>query len=101
MSPAELRLWEAIRVKSEKWRQEPYGKAGGGFWVVALIGRTVIWYNDIEDGFNRSSYTKYGKIDDYWCNQDELELTVRYLMNAIDHRTDLVRMRKPPTRVPR
>ena len=28
----------------------------GVFWVVGLIGRTVIWYNDIEEGFNRSAF---------------------------------------------
>jgi len=44
---------------------------------------TVNWYNDIEEGFNRSGYSTYGTIDDYWCNQDELELTAQYLMNAI------------------
>jgi hypothetical protein len=83
MSAPQLRLWETIRIEPTKWQQHPYGDQGAGFWVVAIIGSTVIWYNDIEDGFNRSRYSTYGIIDDYWCNQDELELTVQYLMNAI------------------
>ncbi len=90
MSPELFRLWQAIRVAPEKWQQQPYGEQGGGFWVVALIGKTVIWYNDIEDGFNRSRYSAYGTIEDYWRNQDELELTVHWLMDALQRGTDLV-----------
>ena len=100
MSAAQKRVWEAVRVDPQRWQQHPYGDAGGGFWVVAIIGRTVLWFNDIEDGFNRSRYSSYGTIDDYWCNQDELELTVQYLTNALDQGTDLVRLRKRPFKVP-
>jgi hypothetical protein len=92
MTPAQLRLWEAIRIEPEKWAQYPYGDQGKGFWAVGLIGRTVIWYNDIEEGFNRSGFTAYGTIDDYWCNQDELEVTVQYVLNALQQGTDLMRM---------
>lgn len=67
-----------------KWQQHPYGDPGGGFWVVALIGRTVIWYNDVEEGFNRSCYSVYGEIEDYWCNEDELEFTIAFLVNALN-----------------
>ena len=101
MAPSQLRLWEAVRIEPEKWHQHPYGDAGYGFWVVAIVGRTVIWYNDIEDGFNRSNYSEYGTIEDYWCNQDELELTVDYLLNSVDRGADLVRMRSKPAKVPR
>jgi len=101
MTPAQRRLWEAVKIPPEKWQQDPYGNAGNGFWVVALIGSTVIWYNDIEDGFNRSHYSAYGQIEDYWCNQDELEVTMTYLMNSLNSGTDLVRMRKPPAKVRR
>ena len=83
------RLWDAIRIDPEKWQQYPYGDAGGGFWTVALIGRTAIWYNDLEDGFNRSVYSTYGVIDDYWCNDDELDVTVEYLANALSGGHDL------------
>jgi hypothetical protein len=101
MSGQERNLWDAIRIEPEKWKQEPYGNNGRGFWAVAVIGRSVIWYNDIEDGFNRSCYSRHGQIDDYWCNQDELEVTVRFLVSAIDNGTDLVRLRKPPVSVSR
>ena len=101
MTAAQRRLWEAVRIPPEKWQQDPYGNAGAGFWVVAVIGSTVIWYNDIEDGFNRSRYAAYGQIEDYWCNQDELEVTIAYLMNSLKNGADLVRMRKLSVKVPR
>jgi len=101
MSLSHLRLWQVLRIEPEKWQQHPYGDSGGGFWVVAIVGRTVIWYNDLEDGFNRSRYSTYGTIDDYWCNQDELDLTMQYLISAIEQSADLVRLKKPPAKVPR
>src|ERR1700730_6100450 len=62
MTPSQQRFWNAIRIDPQKWRQHPHGDQGGGFWVVAVIGRTVVWYNDIEDGFNRSNYSAHGVI---------------------------------------
>ena len=70
-------------VAPEKWNEEKYGKEGGGFWVVALIGNNVIWYNDIEESFIRSKFSSYGEIDCYWCNQDQLEWTVQGFINEI------------------
>ena len=92
MPDADRRLWNAIRVEPEKWQQHPYGDAGGGFWIVALIGRTVLWYNDVEEGFNRSSYSEYGAIDDYWRNDDELDTAIAYLKSSIDHGFDLLKL---------
>ncbi len=63
--------WDRIRIQPVKWQCHPHGDLGGGFWVVAVMGEQVLWYNDIEDGFNRSAFTTRGVIDDYWCNQDE------------------------------
>jgi len=92
------RLWDAIRIEPEKWRLSPYGDAGGGFWVVAIIGRSAIWYNDIDEGFNRSRYSEYGRIEDYWRNDDELEVTLGYLMSALECGADLLSLRKPARR---
>jgi hypothetical protein len=88
MSPAQERTWEAIKIIPEKWQQSPYGDLGGGFWVVAIIGQFVVWFNDIEDGFNVSRYSKYGVIGEYWCNQDELEWAVQRVMNLLERGTD-------------
>ena len=100
MSIAHRRFWDAVCIEPEKWQLHPNGDAGGGFWVVAIVGRSVIWYNDIEEGFNRSRYATYGRIDDYWCNQDDLDTTISYLMNTLQVGADLLRMPKPP-KVPR
>jgi hypothetical protein len=83
MNLPQRRLWELVRITPEKWRQEPYGKEGGGFWAVALLGTNVVWYNDIEDGFNCSRYSSRGTIDEYLCNQDELERAIQALLNLI------------------
>lgn len=47
MDLSQRRLWEIIRIRPEKWVQHPYGDSGGGFWALAIIGSTVVWYNDI------------------------------------------------------
>jgi len=53
MSSEQRNLWEIIKIIPEKWKQEPWENEGGGFWVVAIIGKTVVWFNDIEDGYNK------------------------------------------------
>jgi len=99
MSVEQLRLWRLVRIEPAKWRQEPWGNQGGGFWAVGLIGQSVLWYNDIEEGFNRSICTRHGTIDDYFCNHDELEVTMGFLVSALERGADLVlvlnRFRKP------
>src|ERR1700743_1150278 len=88
MTVRQSRFWDAIKILPEKWAQYPYGDHDDGFWAVALLGRRVIWYNNIEDGFNRSRYTSYGTIDEYWCNRDPLELTVQHLLTATERGSD-------------
>ena len=83
MNPAQRRMWDVIKIDPCKWRQHPWGDAGGGFWVAALVGSQCLFYNDLEDGWNWSVYDTYGEIRDYWCNQDELELAIQYLLNGI------------------
>ncbi|WP_226578850.1 hypothetical protein [Acuticoccus sediminis] len=84
LSLPERQFWEAIKVEPQKWRCPPWGDAGGGFWVVGLFGQSVIWYNDIEDGFNCSRYTTHGTIGEYTCDQNELQYTVRSLKVLAD-----------------
>lgn len=52
------------------------GGDGGGFWVIAIIEKFILWYNDIEEGFNTSSFTQEGTIGQYWCNQDTLHIAL-------------------------
>jgi hypothetical protein len=84
MSPRQRRLWDAIQIDPEKWSQSPYGDAGGGFWAVGIIGRIVVWYNDIEEGFKRSRYTSRGSILEYTCSEFELGDVVEQLLSLIE-----------------
>ena len=61
-------------IAPTKWRLTPWGDEGGGFWAVAVHRDRVLWYNDIENGFNVSRFDVQGQIprDEYWCNQDSL-----------------------------
>jgi hypothetical protein len=83
MSVQQRHLWEMIRIDPEKWQQHPYGDVRGGFWAVALIGTSVVWYNEIENGFNRSHYTRHGLINQYRCNQDNLGETLETLLDIL------------------
>jgi hypothetical protein len=79
MSLSQTELWKRISIYPEKWTENEFGKEGGGFWAVAIIDNQVIWYNDIEDGFNISSFSENGKIDEYWADQDELNWVIKKL----------------------
>jgi hypothetical protein len=97
MNAAQRRLWDLIKITPEKWRQFPHGAESEGFWAVALIGETVLWYNDIEEGFNRSSYREVGTIDEYFCDQDELEWAVQALLRRIETGEEVGRFGPPVT----
>jgi hypothetical protein len=84
MSPTERRLWELVRVPPVKWALHPWGDEGGGFWVVGLVGERVIWYNDIEDGFNISPYMMHGSIREYRCDQGGLQPVIRSLLDQVE-----------------
>jgi len=80
MSSAERSWWTSIRIVPQKWKLSPWGDMGGGFWVVAVVGDSCVYYNDIEDGFNVSRFQSPGHIDNYFCNHDELHRAVRLLL---------------------
>ena len=83
MDTSLLRLWAAIRLPPAKWQQEPWGNEGGGFWVVGVFGSRVLWYNDIEEGFNISEYSTHGVIDRYSCEQQDLRDAVLTIQEII------------------
>ena len=84
MDIPQARLWDVIQTEPEKWQCPPWGDMGGGFWVVGLVGSLVLWYNDIEEGFNLSPWTQYGTIGEYRCSQDELEHALQNLLRLIE-----------------
>src|SRR5262245_16874275 len=84
-SDQERSFFARAAMTPEKWRQSPYGDQGGGFWAVAVFGNRVLWFNDIEDGFNVSQFTTQGEIpkNEYWCNDDALKVAIRRLMEEV------------------
>lgn len=95
MDATERRLWRLVAIPFEKWALPPWGDLGGRFWVVGLIGRQAIWYNDIEGGFNVSQYETVGVISTYWCNQDELHHVIWQLRQQIGSGTQPARFGPP------
>lgn len=85
-----LNLWNLIKIPPVKWQEKKHGDLGGGFWVVAIFGNEVIYYNDIEDGFNISEYESYGLIKEYRCNQYELNHVVVQLYEKVKNYRDIV-----------
>lgn len=68
-------LFARTAIVPTKWQLSPWGDPGGGFWALAVMENRVLWYNDIEDGFNVSRFNAIDTIPstEYWCNQDELK----------------------------
>jgi hypothetical protein len=91
-----LNFWELIKVSPEKWDEETFGKEGKGFWVVGIIGRRVIYFNDIEEGFNISDYKTYGTIEGYFCNQDKLIWTIGRLLQLVKFGGEVQGQAGPP-----
>jgi hypothetical protein len=83
MTMPQNRLWSVIRIMPEKWREPTYGSESGGFWVVAIIGSTAIWYNEIEHGFCRSRFAEYGEIAEFKWNDSELGDALQYVLDEI------------------
>ena len=79
MSLEQRRLWDAICAPPQEWEMARYGP----FWVVALIGSYVIYYNHLEDGFARSQWNRLGVIDRYDSAQSELEDEVQRQITRI------------------
>lgn len=80
---AELRAFFArIAIPPVRWRLSPEGDYPGGFWAVARYEDQVLWYNDIEEGFNVSRFVTAGKIpkDEYSGNQGDLCLALSGLL---------------------
>ena len=77
-------FWRFIKATPTKWKNEPMGDEVGGFWIVAIFGQRVIWYNDIEEGFNISFYTTAGVLDDYECSQSDLKSVLIALRNDLN-----------------
>lgn len=66
-------IWDEIKVEPNRWKEESNEWGYDSFWVVAILGNEVIWFNDKTDGFNLSNFTENGYIDEYWEETTNLQ----------------------------
>ncbi|MCX8523759.1 hypothetical protein OF897_07460 [Chryseobacterium formosus] len=87
MTSENLKFWNYIKFTPTKWNEREYGDEGGGFWVVAKYKNFVLYYNDIEDGFNISEFEKDGEIKEYGAEQDELQYALIKFRKLIEFKS--------------
>lgn len=63
-------IWNEIKITPYRWNEETTNR---DYWAVAIIDDEVIWYNDVEDGFNMSKFSIEGTIGEYWTDQCSLD----------------------------
>ena len=71
-TPEQKVLFAKHRVPLRATLIERYGNLESAF-VAAQRGDEVMYYEDIEGGWNFSPLTAEGHIAQHWCNQDELK----------------------------
>lgn len=76
MSPENFQFWNEIKFIPTKWTEHEFGDEDGGFWAIAKYKNFVLYYNDIEEGFNISEFENEGKIKEYRAEQDELQFAL-------------------------
>jgi len=71
-TPERREVFERYRVPPYRAPLIRYGKSELVF-VVAVKDGEALYYEDVEDGFNRSPLSQSGAILEHWCNQDDLQ----------------------------
>ncbi len=83
MSPEQARIWECAKIMPAKWNKPRYGAAQREFWAVAVMGQTVVWYDDIEDGFVVTECIRFGTIAGESSGDMSLEGATQVLINRL------------------
>lgn len=53
-------------------------------FIVAQRGDEVMYYEDVEEGFNISPLAGDGSIKEHWCNQDDLQHALNWWLYPND-----------------
>ena len=85
MSSESFQFWNEIKFTPTKWTEHEFGDEGGGFWAVAKYKNFVLYYNDIEEGFNISEFEKDREIKEYGAEQNELQFALIKLRKLIEY----------------
>ena len=83
MSPEQGRMWESAKVIPQQWNAPDYGAGRLRFWAVAVMGQTVVWYDDMEDGFAVTEYLEFGAIAGSSSGDMSLERAIQELINRL------------------
>ncbi len=65
--------WDEFKIEPQRWEETSNESGYDSFWVVAMLGNEVIWFNDETEGFNISNFTELGHIDEYWTETTDLQ----------------------------
>jgi hypothetical protein len=84
MTIAQRKLWDVISFDPEQWTHRSPSGNDRRIWIVALIGRSVISYNDVEAGFDRSNFIHYGEVAELGWGQADLEGAVQDILNELE-----------------
>jgi hypothetical protein len=71
-TPEQCAMFARYRVPLRATPIKRYGKLESVF-VAAQRDEEVMYYEDVEEGWNFSPLTAEGYIAQHWCNQDELK----------------------------
>ena len=74
-------LWNKIKISPQLWKCVDVIE--DNFWVVAKSEQHIIWYNDIEEGFNISKYKIDGEIQNYNASKHELQFVLEQLKSKL------------------
>lgn len=85
MSSENFQFWNEIKFTPTKWTEHEFGDEGRGFLAVAKYKNFVLYYNDIEEGFNISEFEKDREIKEYGAEQDELQFALIKLRKLIEY----------------
>lgn len=77
-------FWHQVRLPvPELWQQHPWADEICGFWVVAVMGKSCIYFNDRSQGFALGTFSKWGRIDDYLPSKLTLAEQIRNLLKPL------------------
>lgn len=81
MNDEELAYFNKIRVPLESVKIERWGNTESVF-VVAKAGAAIIFYEDIEEGFEITELSEQGAISDYGASQFTLQQVINQLRTS-------------------
>ena len=84
MTPKQKKIWDVVSIHPESWFYRSPSGRDNQVWVVALIGRSVISYNDADRGFDRSKFVRYGEVAQLGWGNEVLEVAVQDVLNELE-----------------